>query len=198
MSKLSDEQFVADFEDFATTANNNKSELNISSEDSAEMADLAAKLTNQLNEMQSTRAAADAAEAAFSQTRKAASSFKTSRKRYFSANPNASVGLKASLGITQANASSYAATPIQPIDLSAQGFESGVNLLKWERNGNSFNTNFIIEYRYESGSWLIAGSTRKTKYEHKNQTPGVKVYYRVYAERNDFQSSHSNTGIVYA
>lgn len=197
MPKISDEEFVMSFEDFVDTATANKTELNFSAEDQAEGLALKTALITELNEIQTMRATLDGKETSFSNRRKTASEFQASRKKFFGANPNVSDGLKAELKITRASAGGTAVA--QPLNLSAEGQASGINALKWERNGNPGHRNFTIEYRVgETGQWLIAGTTRKTTFNHKNQTPGVKIYYRVYAHTDEEQSPHSNTAVVYA
>lgn len=198
MAKISDEEFVSDFEDFVDTAKAKKTELNLSPEDQAQGDALTAALISELNAMQATRAAADAAEAAFNGTRKAATVFQGSRKKFFGANPNVSDATKAILKIAKPTTGGTNVVA-QPLDLSVEGFANGINTSKWKRNGNPSYRKFTIEYRVgETGAWLIAGTTSKTVFNHKNQTPGVKIYYRVYAHTDDEQSPHSNTAVVYA
>jgi hypothetical protein len=198
MAKVSNEQFVMEFEDFIDMAQSNKDELNFSSADQTEGTALKTGLAAKLNTMQAARAAFDAAEADFNGTRRTASAFQSSRKKFFGSNPAVSDATKASLNIVKSTSGSAGAVN-QPLNLSAEGFSSGVNTLKWERNGNPSYRNFTVEYRVgENGQWLIAGTTRKTVFNHKNQTPGTKIYYRVYAHTDDEQSPHSNTAVVYA
>ncbi len=198
MAKISDEQFVMEFEDFVDTALANKDELNFSPEDQALGTALKAFLSNELNDKQSTRATADAAETTFDNRRKEATEFQNSRKKFFASNPNVSASLKTQMKLIKP-ASSGSSIVAQPLNLSAEGFSSGNNEMKWDRNGNPPHRNFTVEYRIgEDGAWLIAGTTRKTTFIHKNQTPGVKIYYRVYAHTDDEQSPRSNTAVVYA
>lgn len=190
MAKISNEQFVSDFEEFVDLATDNKAELNYSTDDLAQGETLKTTLATQLNTMQTARAALDAAEANFNETRKTANEFQSSRKKYFASNPAVSAATKAKLNIVKA-ATGGAGIVAQPIDLSVEGFASGINVCKWKRSGNPQHRNFTVEYRVgETGAWLIAGTTRKTVFNHKNQTPGVKIYYRVYAHTDDEQSPH--------
>jgi len=197
MARISDEEFVMNFEDFVDTAMANKTVLNYSAEDQAEGNALKADLLSDLNAIQAAQATLDGLKATFSNRRKTASEFQNSRKKYFDSNPNTTDALRAELKINKP--ASGASIVAQPLNLSAEGFESGINKLKWERNGNPQHRNFTVEYRVgETGQWLIAGTTRKTTYNHKNQTPGVKIYYRVFANTDEEQSPHSNTAVVYA
>lgn len=87
---------------------------------------------------------------------------------------------------------------LMPSDLSVKGFSNGVNALKYNRNGNKHGTIFIIEARTgDATEYSIVGTTTKTTFEHKNQKPGVKVVYRVRAQRGDEISDPSNEAVVY-
>lgn len=89
-------------------------------------------------------------------------------------------------------------TPVPPTDLVVTGTSDGVNHLKWKRNGNRQGTLFVIEAKFgDSNAWVIVDVTTSVKYEHKNQTPGVKVQYRIKAKRGDAESTASNIAIVY-
>jgi len=88
--------------------------------------------------------------------------------------------------------------PSAPTDLVATGTSDGVNSLKWNRNGNRQGTTFIIEAKIaNSADWLMIDAVTGSKYKHKNQTPGVKVQYRIRAKRGELESGTSNTAVVY-
>lgn len=85
-----------------------------------------------------------------------------------------------------------------PSELLVNGTSDGINHLKFNRNGNRQGTNFIIEAKIgDSNTWVIIDVITNTKYDHKNQTPGVKVQYRVRAKRGDLESTPSNVAVVY-
>ena len=88
--------------------------------------------------------------------------------------------------------------PNAPLDLVATGTSDGVNSLKWNRNGNRQGTTFIIDAKIaNSTDWLMIDAVTGSKYKHKNQTPGVKVQYRIRAKRGELESGMSNTAVVY-
>lgn len=88
--------------------------------------------------------------------------------------------------------------PQTPLDLLVEGFSNGNNNLKFNRNGNKQNTIFNVEAKIGGAAdFVIVGSTTKTTWVHKNQTPGVKVVYRVRAQRGDDYSDYSNPATVY-
>ena len=85
-----------------------------------------------------------------------------------------------------------------PIELFVNGTSDGINHLKFNRNANRQGTNFIIEAKIaDSTSWVIIDVITNTKYDHKNQTPGVRVQYRVRAKRGELESTASNIATVY-
>lgn len=100
------------------------------------------------------------------------------------------------------NADDAVATPIgaqTPTELSVEGFSNGSNKMKFKRSGNKPNTIFTIEAKTGgAASFVIVGTTTTTTFNHTNQTPGVKVVYRVRAQRgNGGFSEYSNEAIVY-
>ena len=64
----------------------------------------------------------------------------------------------------------------------------------------SLNPIAIIKGRRKTGestTYTMVDVVTKTKYDHKNQTPGVKVSYRILAKRGEKLSGHSNIATVY-
>lgn len=91
-----------------------------------------------------------------------------------------------------------AISPQTPLDLLVEGFSSGKNALKWNRNGNKSGTIFIIEAKTgDESKYSIAGTTTKSTFDHKDQKPGVRMIYRVRAQRGDDFSEYSNEAVVY-
>ncbi|HMS40687.1 MAG TPA: fibronectin type III domain-containing protein [Pyrinomonadaceae bacterium] len=89
-------------------------------------------------------------------------------------------------------------TPTAPTNLVATGTSDGTNSLKYNRNGNRQGTTFIIEAKIgDSNTWAMIDAVTGSTYKHKNQTPGVKIQYRIKAKRGDLESSFSNTAVVY-
>lgn len=85
-----------------------------------------------------------------------------------------------------------------PKELSVSGSSDGVNRLKFNRNGNKQGTMFYIYAKIGSATEAaLIDVITNTNYEHKNQTPGVKVQYFVKAKRGETESAASNTAIVY-
>jgi hypothetical protein len=98
-----------------------------------------------------------------------------------------------------ANESNFGGAALNnPTDLVATGTSDGTNALKFNRNGNRQGTTFIIEAKIgDSDVWVMIDAVTGSTYKHKNQTPGVKVQYRIKAKRGESESGVSNTAIVY-
>lgn len=113
-------------------------------------------------------------------------------------NDNVSDSLLEKLGF-DARESNSSATPVTaPKELSVSGSSDGINRLKFNRNGNKQGTLFYIHAKIgDSSQWILVDVITNTAYEHKNQTPGVKVQYKVTAKRGETESAASNTAIVY-
>jgi uncharacterized protein YggE len=104
----------------------------------------------------------------------------------------------AEIGIDADDLTPSSIAPQTPSDLVAQGFSSGKNTLKFNRNGNKTGTIFLIEAKIgDAANYVIIGTTTKTTYNHTGQKPGVKVVYRVRAQRGDDFSEYSNEAVVY-
>jgi hypothetical protein len=102
------------------------------------------------------------------------------------------------LGLSVNEGNSGGSTPSAPLDLVATGTSDGTNSLKWNRNGNRQGTTYIIEAKSgDSNDWVMIDAVTRANYKHTNQTPGVKIQYRVKAKRGDSVSGFSNVAIVY-
>jgi len=102
------------------------------------------------------------------------------------------------LGLNANEERNNGSTPSAPADLVATGTSDGTNSLKWNRSGNRQGTTFIIEAKIgDSDSWVMIDAVTGSTYKHKNQTPGVKIQYRVRAKRGEIVSGVSNTAVVY-
>ncbi|MGC2235064.1 MAG: fibronectin type III domain-containing protein [Pyrinomonadaceae bacterium] len=102
------------------------------------------------------------------------------------------------LGLSANESKFGSSTPSAPVDLVSTGTSDGTNSLKWNRSGNRQGTTFIIEAKIgDSNVWTMIDAVTNSNYKHKNQTPGVKVQYRVKAKRGDLESGYTNIAVVY-
>jgi len=111
-------------------------------------------------------------------------------------NPAVSNTLKAQLGLT-VTPSPFG--PVQvPTNLVANGYQTGVVELRWDRAGNSKTTMFAVEARYlNDPEWTLLGNTSKTRFTSDGHAPGDQVSFRVTATRGDNVSAPSTPYILY-
>lgn len=103
------------------------------------------------------------------------------------------------IGLKIRDANPSPVTPNTPTRLVVNGQDNGINLLKWDRNGNTNPTQYIIEARIApAATFSMIDSVTRTVYEHEGVTPGVKAEYRVRARRATRMTGYSNVAIVYA
>jgi len=83
-------------------------------------------------------------------------------------------------------------------DVTVLGCDDGVNKLKWNRNGNTGSTLFLIESKLPSQSaWILVGAVTKTSFNHENQVPGQTRLYRIISSRAGITSAPTAPVIVY-
>ena len=118
--------------------------------------------------------------------------------RRLQANPAVTPAQKAALGINPRSAVKNHTPPVTPTGLTAEAFSTGVNTVKWNRAGNKYNTVFVVEAQVGAAAeWVEVGSVTATKFDHTGQTPGVKVAYRVVAQRAGKTSVPSSSVTLY-
>jgi hypothetical protein len=65
----------------------------------------------------------------------------------------------------------------------------GVNLVHWKRPRNAPDTVYIVmAVPYEGGTWTEVARTKGCRFQHKNQTVGRPMCYRIVSQRGDLQS----------
>lgn len=112
-----------------------------------------------------------------------------SLSRKFKGNANVSETLLRALGILS---TSTAGPVVTVTGVDVQACDDGVNTVKFDRNGNSPATTFIIEFKTPSGSdWLFGDAITKTTWNHEGQTPGQQVWYRITSARAGQRSAPS-------
>lgn len=70
-------------------------------------------------------------------------------------------------------------------------------LLKWNRNGCTQGTNFLIEHSINGGPWKGLTATTRTRFTVQNVIPGLPRLYRITAHRARKQTGPSNVASVY-
>ena len=183
---------------FIAVATANKAALGLSNEQISALSTLQTDFGAQLNDQQAKKEAATAATTLVKGSRKFLNSEIGSLNAIFKANKNVAADLIESLGLNANGDSAVSSVPVAPVDLVVTGLSNGTNTLKFGGGGNNRRTNYIIEAKIgDSANYVFVAVTTKTRYEHKNQTPGVRVFYRVKAVRGDLESAYSNEAVIY-
>lgn len=183
---------------FISVANNNLTTLSMTAADitllQTQRADLDAKVAS----FNAAQAAAKSATSAKAQSRRTVNATTNGRANMILANPNIPNSLKEQLGLNP-RSKPTATAPAKPLNLVASPLATGVNVLTWEEGGNRVTTTqYFIEAKYsQNGAWRLIDAVTKTRYEHKAQTPGVRVGYRVRAKRGDVFSDYSTDAVAY-
>lgn len=183
---------------FITVATANKAALDLSDPQIEALETLQLQFGTQLNEQQAKKEAATASTTLVKSSRKNLNSEISFLNAIFKANKNISANLIESLGLNANGDSVSSSVPVAPVDLVATGLSNGTNRLKFGNGGNRARTNYIIEAKIGAATeYSFVAVTSKTRFEHKNQTPGVRVFYRVKAVHGDFESAYSNEAVIY-
>lgn len=175
-----------------------KAELGISNALLSDLTEGKSDLDVGIDERQATKEAASAAVTALKQKYKRALAAIAALNKTLKGNKDAPAELIEMLGLDVENGNLTAIIPVAPADLVVTGSSNGVNSLKWKSGGNKPRTTYIVEAKIGAAvDYVFVKATSKTRFEHKNQTPGVKVLYRVKAVHGDLESGFSNEAVVY-
>jgi len=191
-------EFIAWLENFIQVAQANMAELGLVADDITELENLRSDLTEKLNAKVAKREASVAATTDFNLTHKSAKEKVGGFNQFFKSKKNVTSVLLEALGLNANDANLTPIVPVAPSDLVVEGRSNGINYLKFNRNGNKSTVNFVIESKTgDETAYKFVTVTKKTRFQHKNQTPGVRVFYRVKAVNGDFETEFSNEAVVY-
>lgn len=194
-----DAQFSVWLGNFIAVANANLTALGMTTADITALTALKTDLDAKVAAAQTAQEAAVAATAARKVARKAVNDSVGPKGRIIGENPAISNALKEELGLRVRDTTPTPIIPVPPTDLAAQGLANGVNVLKWKSGGNKPGTLYIIEARIgAAAAFTMIDTVTSTRYEHKNQTPGVRVFYRIKAKRASSESNYSTEAVVYS
>ena len=175
-----------------------KAELGISNALLSDLTEGKTDLDVGIDERQATKEAASAAVTGLKQKYKRALAAIAALNQTLKGNKDAPAELIEMIGFDVEDGSLTAIIPVAPADLVVTGSSNGVNLVKWKSGGNKPRTTYIVEAKIgDAPDYVFVKATTKTRFEHKNQTPGVKVLYRVKAVHGDLESGFSNEAVVY-
>lgn len=190
--------FLVWLENFINVAEANKSELNLTGDQITELKTLRDNLTQKVNDKAAKQEAARASVTAMNESRRTTNQKIGVHNKIFKADKTLNAALLESLGLTVNGDNSSSIVPVAPTDLFVEGRSNGINYLRFKRGGNKTAVNFIIEAKIGAAAQFnFVTVTKRTRFEHKNQTPGVRAVYRVKAVHGDLESTYSNDAIVY-
>jgi len=193
-----DAEFSVWLGNFITIANTNLIPLGLVAADITALNVLKTDIDARILAATAAREAAKAATAALKLSRKNANIQASFRGKAITANPNITNALKEQLGLNVRDTTPTPINPTIPAEVVAEAFANGTNVISWKANGNKGGTQYLVEAKFgTAASFTFVNVTTKTKLEHLNQTPGVRVVYRVKARRGDNESGYSNDALVY-
>ncbi len=196
--KLSPAELLVFLTNFNTVADANKAELGLNGAQVTEMNDMKTELEAKLIDRQAKNEAAIASTSALGEIVKNATSMLGTHNITFKANKAIPDSMIESLGFDPDDDSPTPVLAITPTDLVVEGRSNGSNYIKFNRNGNKAVVNFILEAKIGNETeYKFVKVLSKTRFEHKNQTPGVRAFYRVKAVHGDSESNYSNEAVVY-
>jgi hypothetical protein len=185
-------------DNFAKQAGTHQADLFLTE---AQVAELTSGSTEFANKYEAHLTAQDAAEAATMDKKKARKDYESKIRiiaGIIQANPEIPDSLRETMGLPVHDTTPSVVNPQTPQSLEAKGSDDGVNHLNWKAGENKTGTMYLIEAKVaDSISYAMIDVVTKTKYDHKKQTPGVRVSYRVRAKRGEKLSEHSNIATVY-
>lgn len=193
-----DGAFRSWLDQFVTVAISNAATLHLDAAQILQLATMNADWDNALQQVVELRNLTQSATLSKNRTRQSIESYVRQLVQSIQQNPTVSDRLRKELGVSVRRMERTQVKPVAPADLVAHGFETGINRLKWNGNGNKKETLYVIEARYnETDTWELVDVTTRVRYDHHGQTPGVRMFYRVRARRPKFISEPSNVAVVY-
>ena len=196
--KMTAAELLVFLTNFNTVADVNKAELSLSAPQLTEMQDVKNDLEAKLIDRQAKQEAAIASTSALNQTAKNVNAMLGGYNTTFKANKAIPDSMIEELGFDPDDDTPTTIVAIAPSDLVVEGRSNGSNYIKFKRNGNKPVVNFILEMKIgDETQYKFVKVLSKTRFEHKNQTPGVRAFYRVRAVHGDSESTYSNEAVVY-
>lgn len=183
-------------ENFATVCVELRASLGLSEEEVATVLEESNGFKESMRAVVQAKAAYLGAVAGKNSQRSEASQTIRSLARRLKANPIASPEALRQLGILHKSSEG----PVRTVkELTVVGNSNGINLLQWNRNQNSARTTFIVECAQGlSDVWEIVDVTSTTRFEHRDQTPGVFLRYRVRSIRAGKSSPPTDPVSIYS
>lgn len=196
--QLSDNDLRAWGQNFADTVGNFVGSYGITNADFLAIQNALVVFAESLVSLESIRQQAAAAQAVKDAGRSTCESVVGKYVRIFRANPAVPNDLLVTMGLPSRDRGTAPAPVSTPKDGRVQTFDTGLNRLDWNGNGNPSGTTYVVEVRYGMDSdWTIAGISRRPKVDLPGCPVGVPTYYRVFAQRGARRSDVSSVFMAY-
>jgi hypothetical protein len=91
-------------------------------------------------------------------------------------------------------------TPIFPVEVTslvATPYANGTVKLEWNRNGNPYGVEFVIETSADGSSWSQHAVTKRKSLTLQGFTPGVTKWFRIRATNRGLYSAPSTSTVIY-
>lgn len=191
-----DQAYESWLDNFVAKCELYETELGLDSETFGEISLAAQTFSTSLTTVEQTKETLKGQVAGKDANRRSSTATVRAFAKQFKAIPGIPPTILNALGIV----STSTATPVVPVtNLTVNGCDDGVNTLKWNRSTNSQGTMFVIESSLTgTGGWDLVDVVTKTSYEHKDQTPGQRQFYRIKSKRANVTSAATPAVVVYA
>lgn len=191
----SDAELRVWLENFVSKCEAYEAELGLDAETLAQITDASADFSTKFYSVNELKETLRGAVAGKDSSRTQAVALIRSLAKQFKAKPNLEPRILKSLNIT----GSGSVGPVRVItELTVSGNDYGVNTLKWNRNDNSYGTQFIIESSPDGTTfWELVDVVTRTDYKHRNQVPGERKFYRIRSKRAGQTSAACAAVVVY-
>jgi len=163
--------------------------------------DLDAKVTGLVDKMTASEVAQDAAQAATAAKEMAMKAMLTALRitaQIIQNYPEITPDLLEAAGLPVHDTIPTPVVLYTPEALTAVANDKGESHLDWKAGENKPRTMYAVEGKISPATeFSLIDVVTKTGYIHKEQTPGVRVSYRVRAKKDEEVSSASNVATVY-
>lgn len=183
---------------FNGIADDKQTELGVSAAQLTGLQNIKTLLEDKVNNRQATQEAATAAHFELRNAVKVVNERIGSLNLGFKSNKEIPDALIELLGLDANDEALTTVTPVAPTDLVVEGRSNGINYVRWRGGGNRSRTTYILEAKLAaSAEYMFVKALTKVRFEHKDQPPGVRAFYRVKAIHRDLESPYSNEAVVY-
>lgn len=192
-----DGELNAAVQNFSTVCSANSAALGLTPANLLEISTAAASFGTNVNSATAAKATAKAVVEAKDLQKKTTRAVISKYGKTFRANAAVTDNLLEQLMLPHHKTPGTKSAPTIPTSVVASADGDGLVKLSWNRNGNVYGTQFLIESRNDpAANWTLIGGTTQAKFENQ-ATPGSYVAYRVSAQRRSVTSAASTPVVLW-